>query len=164
MCDIIDEKKLWNKPENCNIALKELLNVNIAEYIMYLSASDGRISFEELQAYKAITGYGGETINSFKKYIEENNIYSMDFESNPPLIMTILSQSERNAIMCGAQIEESILKIVVTLYKIIGEIIISIDGGITYSEKRDLKIILRTMEEYAEEHSIVGNKWSLLGN
>jgi hypothetical protein len=164
ICETIDEKDLCEKPKGCTITLKDILQSDVAQFIMYLTASDGHISFEEVQAYKAITGYGGDTIDSIKDYIKENNIYSMDFESEPPLIMKILSKAERNAIMYGAKFEESILNIVVSLFEMIGQIIISIDGGITYNEKRDYNIILSTIRGYAQEHSIVGDRWSLLGD
>ena len=162
LCDTIDEKDLWDKPNGCDITLRGILQSDIAEFIMYLSASDGTLSFEEVQAYRVITGFGGDTIDSIKAHIKDNNIYSMDFESEPPLIMKLLSKAERNALMYGLKLETSILEFMVSLYKIIGKIIISIDGGITYSEKRDLNIIMRTIEDYAKEHSINGSNWSLL--
>ena len=161
ICDIIDEKELWDKPDDSEVKLRDILKINIAEFIMYLSASDGSLTFEELQVYKAITGYGGETLDSFKTYIQKNNIYSTGFESKPPLIMEILSRAERTAIMYGAELETSILSALVSLYKMIGKIVITVDGGVTYSERRDYQIIISTIEGFAEEHDICGDKWSL---
>ena len=164
ICDTVERKGLWEKPEGCELPLRDVFQMDIAKFIMYLSASDGTLSFEELQAYREITGFGGDTIDTIKEFIKENNIYSMDFESEPPLIMKILCTAERYARMLGASFDESILKTIALLYKVIGRIIVSIDGGITYNEKRDLNIILSTIEGYADEHNIQGDRWSLLGD
>lgn len=153
LCDTLDKGNWWEKPIDTTISLREILQRDIAQFIMYLSAADGAISYEELQVYKTITGFGGDTIQSIRNYIQENNIYSTDFESEPPLIMKLFNIAERNAIMCGANFEQSILDSVVDLYELIGKILISIDGGITYSEKRDFNIFMNTIKEYAADHN-----------
>ena len=79
------------------------------------------------------------------------NIYSADFESTPPLIMKILSVAEKNALMWGVDLGQSLLNHMVTLYEIIGKVVISIDGGITYGEKRDFNIFMHTILEYAAD-------------
>ena len=161
LCDTIDSKGLWDKPAGSDLTLRVILQHDIANFIMYLSASDGRLSMEEVQAYRVITGFGGDDFDSIKRHIKENNIYSMDFESEPPLIMKLLSQAERRALLYGADFKSSILDLVVTVYRLIGTVIISIDGGISYSEKRDFGIIMNTIEGYAKDHSITGDSWSI---
>ena len=131
---------------------------------MYLSASDGRLSADEVQAFRIITGFGGDNVETIKRHIEENNIYSMDFESEPPTIMKLISRAERNAMMCGVDLKSSSLEFIVSLYEMVGQIIISIDGGITYNEKRDFNIIMDTIKGYAADHDIIGNSWSLLND
>lgn len=162
LCDTIDEKDLWEKPSHLTITLREIFQHDVADFIMYLSASDGRLSAEEIQAYRFITGFGGDNLDTIKKHIKENNIYSMDFESEPPLIMKLISKAERNAIMYGAKLDSSLLKLIAAFYGIVGQIIISIDGGITYNEKRDFNIIMDTINGFAADHDIAGNYWSLL--
>jgi hypothetical protein len=125
---------------------------------MYLSASDGRLSAEEIQAYRFITGFDGDNLDTIKRHIEENNIYSMDFESEPPLIMKLISEAERNAIMYGAKLDSSLLDVIAAFYEAVGEFIISIDGGITYNEKRDFNIIMGTIQGFASDHDIAGNR------
>ena len=78
--------------------------------------------------------------------------------------MKMLSRAERNAMLFGADFETSILQTMVAFYGMIGQIIISIDGGITYNEKRDLNIIMDTSKGFAADHDITGNKWSLLND
>ena len=162
-CDTVDDGGWWDKPDDCEITLREILEHDVANFIMYLSASDGHLSQEEVQAYRVITGFGGDDTDSIIKYIKEQHIYSMDFESEPPLIMRLLSRAERNAVMCGVELHKSVLNMVAVLYRLIGTIIISIDGGISYTEKRDFNIIMDTIDGYAKDHEITGNSWSLLG-
>ena len=164
ICDKIDKGNWWEKPDGCEITLREIFALDIANFIMYLSASDGRLSAEEVQAYRTITGFGGDNVETIKQHIKENNIYSMDFESEPPMIMKLLSKAERNAILCGANFESSILQMMASFYGVIGQIIISIDGGITYNEKRDLNIIMDTIKGFAADHDILGNSWALLND
>ena len=151
LCDTIDEKDLWERPDGFEVSLSDILRRDIANFIMYLSASDGTISYEELQIYKIITGFGGDTIQSLRDHIKEANIYSADFESTPPLIMKILCVAEKNALMWGVDLGQSLLNHMVTLYEIIGKVVISIDGGITYGEKRDFNIFMHTILEYAAD-------------
>ena len=164
LCDTLDAGNWWEKPDDCDLTLRQILECDIANFIMYLSASDGVLSAEEVQAYRVITGFGGDNVETIKKHIQENNIYSMDFESEPPLIMKLLSTAERNAILCGLKLESSILQGMVAFYGIIGQIIVSIDGGITYNEKRDLNIIMDTIKGFAADHDVLGNRWSLFND
>ena len=164
LCDTIERGNWWDKPESCSITLREIFQHDVANFIMYLSASDGRLSAEEVQAYRVITGFGGDNFDTIKRHIEEDNIYSMDFESEPPTIMKLLSKAERKAILFGVNFESSILKSIAVFYEMVGEIIISIDGGISYKEKRDFSIIMDTINGFAADHDIIGNRWSLFGD
>lgn len=161
LCDVIDERGLWDKPAGSDVTLRDILQHDVANFIMYLSAADGRLSMEEVQAYRAITGFGGDNFESIKRNIEKNKIYSMDFESEPPLIMKLISQAERKAVMYGVRFESSALQPLAAMYRLIGAVIISIDGGISYTEKRDFGIIMNTIDGYARDHDIVGDAWSL---
>ena len=161
-CDTVDDSGLLKVLEGKDIKLRDVLRLDVADFIMYLSASDGYLSREEVEAYRTITGYGGDDVSSITEHIKENHIYSMDFESEPPLIMKLLSEAERKAIYRGAPIKTSVLKAVVLLFELIADIIVSIDGGITYTEKRDREIIMSTIKGYAQDHDISGNNQSLL--
>ena len=161
LCDTIEEAGLWKKPLDITISLRDVLKTDIGSFILYLSASDGHLSNEEVQAFRIITGFGGDDTDSLRQAIKKNNIYSMEFESEPPLILKLLSQAEREAMWRGVDLDSSVLRPVAFLFKLVGRIIVSIDGGITYSEKRDLNIISGTIDAFVEEHDIVGNSYSL---
>ena len=67
-CDYIDKKNWWNKPDNINLTLRDILQNDIEDFIMYLSASDGTVSHEEINAYKAITGSAEDNFNAAKHF------------------------------------------------------------------------------------------------
>jgi hypothetical protein len=62
ICDTIDKGNWWEKPDGIDITLREIFEHDVANFIMYLSASDGRLSVEEVQAYRVITGFGVERL------------------------------------------------------------------------------------------------------
>ena len=55
------------------VALKEVLRMDIAEYMMYLSASDGVIAANEMKMFQAITGFK-DSVGGIAEYIKENHI------------------------------------------------------------------------------------------
>ena len=74
LCDTIDKAGLWDKPKEVELTLRDVLQRDVAQFIMYLSASDGHLNEEEVQAYRAITGFGGDDMSSIKHHIEQENI------------------------------------------------------------------------------------------
>ena len=71
ICDSIDEKGWWNKPDTVKLALRDILKNDIEDFIMYLSASDGTVSNEEIEAYRAITGSTSDNFSEIATETEE---------------------------------------------------------------------------------------------
>jgi uncharacterized tellurite resistance protein B-like protein len=154
-CDYIDKKNWWNKPDNINLTLRDILQNDIEDFIMYLSASDGTVSHEEINAYKAITGSAEDNFNAVKK----RNAASTDFKNEPPFIFKVLSRAEINAMARGAKFESSVLSHVMALYRVIGHTIMSADGNVSEHEKRDFDVIMDTIANYIEEHDSVAKNY-----
>ena len=155
ICDIIDEKGWWNKTDNVNLTLRDILQSGIEDFIFYLSASDGTVSDEEVSAYRAITGSKGDNFNDMKK----RSLPTADLKNEPPLIFKLLSRAETNAIARGARFENSILGSVMALYRVIGHTIMAADGNISQSEKNDFDVIMQTIAEYIEENDAVAKSF-----
>ena len=154
-CDYIDKKNWWNKPDNINLTLRDILQNDIEDFIMYLSASDGTVSAEEINAYKAITGSTDERFNLAKK----RNATFADFRNEPPFIFKVLSRAETNAMARGAKFESSVLSNVMALYRVIGHTIMSADGNVAEQEKKDFDIIMNTIANYIENNDIVAKNY-----
>lgn len=88
-----------------------------------------------------------QSVQSLGKMIEDSGVYSTEFESEPPLIMKLIKRAEENLARQGGK-SDSALPIVISLFKAIGSVLVSSDGGVTYNEKRDLNIYLDTMQKF----------------
>ena len=154
-CDYIDKKNWWNKPDNVNLTLRDILQNDIEDFIIHLSASDGTVSDEEINAYKAITGYTEEHFYAATK----RNAASPDLRNEPPFIFKVLSRAEINAMARGAKFESSVLSNVMALYRVIGHSIMSADGNVSEHEKRDFDIIMDTIANYIEEHDTIAKNY-----
>ena len=134
-----------------SISLKNLLKLDIAQYLMYLSASDGRIDDNEVIVYQVVTGYG-DKLQDIIKYIKDNRIYSTSFESTVPYSMKIAVEAEYVRLrVTGKTLEHPLPELVFNLYEYIGMTLIQADGGVTYNERRDYNIYLNTLKEYMRE-------------
>lgn len=156
ICDSIDEKGWWNKPDTVKLALRDILKNDIEDFIMYLSASDGTVSNEEIEAYRAITG---STSDNFSE-IAKRNAAAPDFRNEPPFIFKVLSRAEINAIARGARFQNSVLGNVMALYRVIGHTIMHADGNLSASEKNDFDMIMQTIADYIEEHDTIAKSYS----
>lgn len=153
LCDTIDEKGLWDK-RGIDISLSKVFRTDIAQYMLYLSAADGRLSPDEAQAFRTITGFN-DSADTLIDVIKNQNIYSTDFESTVPLSLKIITEAERNLISYGVKLnsEKTTQELFVEFFELLGEVVLNSDGGVTYNEKRDLNIYMSTLKQYVRENS-----------
>ena len=155
ICDVIDGKGWWNKPDNVNLTLRDILQNDIEDFIIYLSASDGIVSQEEVDAYKAITGCHDDHFHAKRKAA----VTPQDLRYEPPFIFKVLSRAEINAIARGARFETSVLINVMALYRVIGHTVMSADGAICENEKGNFDMIMQTISDYIDEHDTVAKSY-----
>ena len=155
ICDVIDGKGWWNKPDSVDLTLRDILQNDIEDFIIYLSASDGIVSHEEVNAYRAITGCTDDHFHTKRKSF----IATQDFRYEPPFIFKVLSRAEINAIARGARFENSVLGNVMALYRVIGHTVMSADGTVCENEKGDFDMIMQTISDYIEEHDTVAKSY-----
>ncbi len=133
------------------VTLPELLRMDIAEYMMYLSAADGLIEKNEVRLFRAITGFkdGAEGII---EHIKDNNIYSVAYESNVPYSMHVAIEADEAYFEAtGQNRDPSLPEILLDLYENIGLLLIQADDDISQSERRDFNIYLNTLKEYMKK-------------
>ncbi len=147
MCRAIDGQNWAMLPADSKLTVTDVLRIDVARFIMYLCASDGRLTSDELEVFSYITGYKMQSVQSLGKMIEDSGVYSTAFESEPPLIMQLIKRAEENLASQGGK-ADSALPVVIALFKAIGSVLVSSDGGVTYNEKRDLNIYLDTMQKF----------------
>ena len=154
--EMLESKGMIKSPIE-SLSLKKLLRLEIAQYLMYLSASDGRIDDNEVTVYQVITGFGDKA-HDIIDFIKENNIYSTSFESTVPFSMKIAVEAEYIRLRStGEFLEHTLPELLLGLYEHIGLTLIQADGGVTYNERRDLNIYLNTLKEYMRERGFDTN-------
>ena len=150
MCKVFDrveEVGLYKNPFG-QFSLRKVLELDIASFLMFLSASDGVIDEDEVELYQAVTGYT-DNVDEIVDFIVENNIYSAEFESTIPISMKIAVEAERNyhKIM-EMDHRYTFPGMLYNLYERIGKALIGIDGSITAEERRDYSVYLANLKEY----------------
>lgn len=132
---------------NLNMSYRELLRLEIAEYMMYLSASDGVLTSSEVDMFNRITSCNYD-IDGIVDYINEHRIYSERFESTVPISMEIAVQEELNGI---SEKNLTFPEIVFCLFEDVGRKMMEIDGEVSHSERRDYRIYLNMLDSYLED-------------
>ncbi len=151
LCDLLDENELWNSPEFGCVSLKSIYRHNLAEFLMYLSSSDGFITDEEAQMYNEVTGFSGN-IEKMVEYINENDIYSARFENEIPLIFRLLKECEMTAMnenkCITINLNRSFTELFADFFALIADVFIEVDGEVAWPEMEDSNIYLNTIKKY----------------
>lgn len=140
------------------LSVKQVLRHDILKYLLYLSASDGVVDEAEAEFIKDYLDLD-MTPTLWKKFIQENNIYSTDFESKIPVGLTIFLKADNNAVRNDSNVP-NICDLYIGTFETIGNILIQIDGDIDDQEVEDLDIYLSLLKEYVEENSLRNNRSS----
>ena len=153
LCNTLDEKKVWNTPDYPAFSLREVFRHDLAEFMMYLSSSDGYITDEEAAFFTEVTGYNGD-LNKLAAYVENNDIYSAKFESETPLIIRIVSECERNMgkanLFCN--INKSLSELFAEFFSMVGKVLIGVDREVACPETEDLNTYIITIDSYINEN------------
>ena len=133
-----------------------IAKLQMAEFAMYLSASDGTIEWEEA---RMIAQYFDLplTQDSIADFIREHNIYSTEFESNPPVILKTLVDADQRLYEAGALSDpddEAASELLFKTYKAIANELINCDGDEDENEVKDANIYLGMMDEYLNENLV----------
>ena len=122
-----------------------LARIDIAKFMMYLSASDGEIKWEEAEAISFYCGLD-ITPNTLGQFIRENNIYSTEFESTAPATLQLL------VLLSNALDNPEISEGFITTCNEIGKQLILSDGYVNDNEVSDYNIYINMMERYLDEN------------
>lgn len=131
-----------------------IFRCDIARFAMYLTASDGEITREEAEAIMEFFGYDDITPSYLARVIEEDNLYSTEFESTPPksIVYAVLAD---NYLYTNTDVDTEIYPsdMVLDLYKKIAEEMSWADGEQDENEIRDSQIYISMIEKYIEDNS-----------
>lgn len=133
---------------DAGMSYRKLLRLEIAEYMMYLAASDGVLTSSELRMFNTITSCDYD-LDGLIDYIDQYNIYSTRFESTVPISMEIAVREQLNGI---PGIDYTYPELVFSLFEYVGRKMMEIDGEVTTSERRDYRIYLNMLDSYLNDN------------
>ncbi len=118
-------------------------------FMMYLSASDGQISWDEASIISDICELDLSP-NDLGRFIRENNIYSTEFEQTVPDTFRILVQADNDFLAGENDVSGS--EAMLGMYKAIGEALIKSDDDVDDNEVNDYKIYINMLQEYRDKN------------
>lgn len=150
LCDAFDAGPLAPRKNGADIDMRKLMFLDLVKYTMYLSASDGSVSWGEAEYISELTDFK-TTPSELKEFIEEQNIYSTKFESEPPLTLKLLVATENLIIATNGNLDSYASDILVNFYEMVGKELCASDGGFSSNERADMNIYLNTMRSYIKK-------------
>ncbi len=152
MCDAIDAlSEIASLPDG----IGKKARIEMGMFMMYLSASDGQISWDEASIISDICELDLSP-NDLGRFIREFNIYSTEFEQTVPVTFRMVVQADND--MFASEIDssgsEAMLgtEAMLGAYKAIGEALIKSDGDVDVDEVNDYKIYINMLEEYRDKN------------
>ncbi len=129
--DLLDTvEQTGGKPDFVEMSLRDVFKTDVHTFLMYLSAADGKISAEErfFMNYLFDTSFSA---HDYVKFINENNIYSTDFEETVPVTLQLLTEYDKKmqlaASLMGRELKP-LTSIVLAFYLRVGTSFIECDG------------------------------------
>lgn len=148
VCDKIDALN----GNNGELKLRDMLAKDFVSYVLYLSASDGKIDEQES---KFLYEYFGIklTPDEMAKYIEDNEIYSVEFEREVPKSLKVFTKFDSVLIEKGVTAITQVFssELLIIIFRGIGEAMIRIDGEVDGSEIADWQMYIAMLDSYVRD-------------
>lgn len=146
LSDTLDEGP-FGVAQTSNITLKNCVEVELVNYLMYLSAADGEIAWEESAFIRDYLEYNFTT-DEIHQFIVENKIYSTKFEETVPLSMKVFVRAD-NAIYDEEGHNDFLAsELLFDIFECLGKEFLACDDDVSDDEIRDLTIYLHMLENY----------------
>ena len=149
LCDSIDNTPFGVKKEHSDLSLRKLLFVDVMSFILYLSASDGHVSWQEAK-YLGDLFESHMTTSAMEELIEKHNLYSVSFEQKVPNSFPYFVKMDIAMARAGKALDNPVAVMMIDFFKLLGENFLSCDN-VTSSERDDLQTYLNTMADYAQK-------------
>ena len=151
MCDIVEQVGTQG---GLNEGVGNAARMELGMFMMYLSASDGTIEWEEADFISEMCNLNLNP-NNVADFIRENNIYSTEFETKVPITFQIMVKADNELKKLG--IDKSGSEILLQTYKIVGKILVDVDDDIDDNEASDYTIYINMLERYRDANLLGGS-------
>lgn len=134
--------------------MRDAVKFELASFAMYLSCSDGEITWEEAQYISDMLDLN-LTSQSVKELVDDMNIYSIEYETTAPASLQTAVLMDNTFYENGQDIDgASTCNVTLALYQAIAKEIMSVDGFESFSETRDCETYLGMMRAYIAENRL----------
>ncbi len=157
ICDQVEERtELCEKMDLDEGALKNVLKMNVIKFLAYLAASDGVLSWKESRFIGELMDIH-MTPSILNDLIKEQNIYSVEFEEDTPLILQIFVSFDNALYESGVDLNIEMGEALFGLYKVLSKGIVEANGRTTETmdsnEKVDVQTYLGMMRNYVDDNT-----------
>ena len=146
MCDAVESVGVQGGLES---GVGNASRIEIGMFMMYLSASDGTIEWEEANIISNICNLNLSPSN-LADFIRENNIYSTEFETKVPITFQMMVTADNELRKAGVDISGS--EAMIGTYKAVGEALVKADGDVDDNEVKDYTIYINMLEQYRDKN------------
>lgn len=148
--DKIDEGIFGIDP-NTSITLKDCVRTELLSYLMYLSAADGTIAWQEARFMRDYLDYN-LTIEEINQLIVKNQIYSTQFEEKVPVSIQIFVKADNAIYESGYELgifnNVSVSGLLFSVFQELGKEFVVCDGNVSDDEIHDLTKYLNMLKNY----------------
>lgn len=109
--------------------LKKCIQVELCSYLMYLSAADGKIAWQEASFIRDYLDYD-LTVDDIHQIIIENEIYSTEFEEKVPLSMKVLVNVDNALYKANGYNDQLGSELLLTLFEGLGKEFLVCDADV----------------------------------
>ena len=151
ICDSLDKSGNGIINYNSELTTRELLNLELSKFLMYLSASDGRVDINEAEYINGILEVNLTNLE-ITRLIKEQNIYSTMFEEEFPLIFKLFINADNALFQNEIKMDKWASQLLYETYGIIGKDFLACDDNITETEISDYITFLNMLRENIENN------------
>lgn len=143
--DLLDESSLGLS----EMPMRKIIRLDFVQFLMYLSASDGTISYEESNFINEYFDWDLSP-SDIKYFIEKHDIYSVDYETKVPFSMRLFVAADNTLYDSQGDSEYLCSQLLLQVYTVLGEEFLACDLNATDNEVQDLTIYLTTLQNFIQ--------------
>ena len=143
--DTLDESSLGLS----EMPIRRVIKIDLLKFLMYLSASDGTISYEESNFINEYLDWDLSP-DFIKSFIKEHHIYSVDYETEVPFSMQLFVAADNTLYDKQGYNEYLFSQLLLQVYTILGKEFLECDSNVTDNEVQDLTIYLTTLQNFIQ--------------
>ena len=150
----VDVDHFLHLKKRSSVELRDVFRVELLNFLLYLAESDEYIARKEAEAINRCCEVELRR-SEMSKMIREDNLYTVTFERKIPLSLNLLCQTDRQ-LAEQTDSRPSYTERYLSLLEEIGRLFLLCDGSANEDEKRDLKIYIGNLRQYAVEKGVSG--------